>query len=178
MKIPRFLSVLVLLSGMALAFAPAMAADDGTAFPSCAHCGMDRVKFARSRMRVEYEDGTAVGTCSLRCVVMELDGHPDKRVKSIRVADYDTRNLLDAKKAVWVIGGSRKGVMTRRAKWAFASEAAAKKFIAAYGGASATFDAALRAAREDLQGGMGRGHGMRKGSMRRGPAAPMADGPA
>lgn len=35
------------------------------------------------------------------------------------VGDYNTKRLIDAEKAVWVIGGGKQGVMTKRAKWAF-----------------------------------------------------------
>jgi nitrous oxide reductase accessory protein NosL len=40
--------------------------------------------------------------------------------------------------------------MTTRAKWAFATRAAAEAFVAAHGGAVATWDEARAAAREDL----------------------------
>ena len=40
--------------------------------PSCKYCGMDREKFGHSRVYIEYEDGTTVGTCSIRCAAVEL----------------------------------------------------------------------------------------------------------
>ncbi len=39
------------------------------------------------------------------------------------VADYGTKKLIDAEKAIWVVGGSVQGVMTRNAKWAFENKA-------------------------------------------------------
>jgi nitrous oxide reductase accessory protein NosL len=35
------------------------------------------------------------------------------------VSDYNTNRLIDAKKAYWVVGGNKSGIMTKRAKWAF-----------------------------------------------------------
>lgn len=125
-----------------------LAAEKVEAQDSCKHCGMDRTKFAHSRMVVSYADGSSTGTCSLNCVVTELKGSK-KEVKSFQVADYNNKKLTDAKTATWVIGGSKKGVMTKIAKWAFAENADAKAFIKANGGKMATFDEALKAAEKD-----------------------------
>jgi nitrous oxide reductase accessory protein NosL len=69
-----------------------------------------------------------------------------KEVKSFQVGDYNTKKLIDAKTATWVIGGSKQGVMTKVAKWAFAEKKAADAFIKANGGKLATFDDELKAA--------------------------------
>jgi copper chaperone NosL len=113
---------------------------------ACVHCGMDRTKFGHSRMIVTYTDGSSAGTCSLNCVVTDMSKNKDKTVKSFQVADYNTRKLTDAKSAAWVIGGNKKGVMTKVAKWAFADQKDAAAFIKANGGNPATFDDALKAA--------------------------------
>ena len=113
---------------------------------SCVHCGMDRTKFGHSRMIVSYTDGSSAGTCSLNCVVTDMSKNKGKTVKSFQVADYNTKKLTDAKTAAWVIGGSKKGVMTKVAKWAFADQKDADAFIKANGGKPATFDEALKAA--------------------------------
>jgi nitrous oxide reductase accessory protein NosL len=113
---------------------------------SCIHCGMDRTRFGHSRMIVSYTDGSSAGTCSLNCVVTDMSKNKGKTVKSFQVADYNSRKLTDAKAAAWVIGGTRKGVMTPVAKWAFADKQDADAFIKANGGKPATFDDALKAA--------------------------------
>jgi len=130
--------------------AAAQTADDVKDSPRCTHCGMDREKFGFSRMLVEYEDGKKVGTCSIHCVAMDLVGDLDRAPKAFWVGDLGTSKLLDAEKAVWVIGGSKPGVMTRRAKWAFETKEAAEAFVKANGGAVATFEAALEAAYLDM----------------------------
>lgn len=128
--------------------APAARAPEGDA--SCKYCGMDREKFAHSRMLIEYEDGTTAAVCSLRCAAVELIGELDRTPRAIRVGDYATRRLVDAEKAVWVIGGAKPGVMTRTAKWAFAGRDAAEAFVSENGGRLATFDEAMNAACGDL----------------------------
>ena len=117
---------------------------------SCKYCGMDREKFAHSRMLIEYDDGAAVGTCSIHCLAVDLALNIDKTPKAIQVGDYNTKSLIDAEKASWVVGGSKTGVMTKRAKWAFEKKEDADKFVKENGGAMATFDEAMKAAYEDM----------------------------
>jgi copper chaperone NosL len=124
------------------------AADKVETPDSCKHCGMDRTKFAHSRMVVTYTDGSSVGTCSINCVVTELK-ESKKEVTSFQVADYNTKKLTNAKTAIWVIGGSKKGVMTKTAKWAFTEKTDADAFIKANGGKLASFDETLKAAEKD-----------------------------
>jgi nitrous oxide reductase accessory protein NosL len=114
---------------------------------SCKQCGMDRVKLAHSRMVVTYADGST-GTCSINCVVTDIK-ETKKEVKSFQVGDYTTKKLIDAKTATWVIGGSKKGVMTAVAKWAFAEKKDADAFIKKNGGTLATFDDALKATEKE-----------------------------
>lgn len=124
--------------------------EDVKSCPSCHHCGMDRDKFGFSRMEIVHQDGKQVGTCSLHCAALELALAIDAPPKAIRVADLNSRKLVDAEAATWVIGGTKPGVMTRRAKWAFADRAAAEAFVKENGGQLATFDEALQATFEDM----------------------------
>jgi copper chaperone NosL len=117
---------------------------------ACQQCGMDRTTFAHSRMLVEYADNSVVGLCSLHCVAVELAQHKEKPVKSLKVADYKTKELIDARTAVWVIGGSKKGVMTFVPKWAFLHREDAQAFVQENGGEVTTFEAALKAANSEL----------------------------
>jgi copper chaperone NosL len=127
-----------------------LAADKVEAPAECKHCGMDRTKFGHSRMVVTYSDGSSTGTCSINCVVIDMKESKGKEVKSFQVSDYNTRKLTDAKNATWVIGGSKKGVMTPVAKWAFADKKDADDFIKLNGGKTATFDEALKATEKEL----------------------------
>ena len=68
---------------------------------------MDRVAFSYSRMTIVYADGTSSGTCSLNCAAVEMKENKGKKVKSLNVADFNSRKLMDARAATWVIGGSK-----------------------------------------------------------------------
>jgi copper chaperone NosL len=126
------------------------AQDDILQTPNCKYCGMDRHTFSHSRMHVDYDDGSFRGTCSLYCAALDLALTLDKTPTAIKVSDYGTRKLIDAEKAVWVVGGSVQGVMTKNAKWAFENKADAVTFIKQNGGKLATFDAALKLAYEEM----------------------------
>jgi len=135
------------LAPAALAQAPA---EDVKASPACRHCGMDREKFAMSRMVIQYDDGTSVGVCSIHCAAVDLVVTIDKAPTAFQVADLGTKQLVDAERAAWVLGGARQGVMTRRGKWAFADRAAAEAFAKENGGTVVTFDEAMKAAYDDM----------------------------
>lgn len=124
--------------------------NDVKAIPACKYCGMNREMFAHSRMLIEYNDGSKVGLCSLHCAAVDLALNIDKTPTSIQVGDYGKKELIDAEKATWIIGGNNPGVMTKNAKWAFADKNDAEKFQQAKGGRLATFDEALQASYQDL----------------------------
>ncbi len=127
-----------------------LAADTKVEAPAdCQKCGMNRTKFAQSRMVVTYKDGST-GTCSINCAVVDLKANKGKEVKSFQVGDYDSKKLIDAKTATWVIGGKKQGVMTQVAKWAFADKSGAEKFIKGNGGKLATFDDVVKVTEKEL----------------------------
>jgi nitrous oxide reductase accessory protein NosL len=117
---------------------------------TCAYCGMDRGQYSHSRMLITYDDGTEFGACSLHCAAVDLAIHLDKTPKIIHVGDYNTKKLIDAVQASWVIGGSKAGVMTERGKWAFESKTDAEAFVKGNGGNISTFDEAIKATYEDM----------------------------
>jgi nitrous oxide reductase accessory protein NosL len=138
-------SAILLLSGSML-----FAQDDIQKHGSCSYCGMNRGNFAHSRMLIIYDDSTEFGACSLHCAAVDLAVNLDKTPKSIQVGDYNTKKLIDAEQASWVIGGNKPGVMTKRGKWAFENKADAETFVKANGGTIATFDEAIKATYEDM----------------------------
>jgi copper chaperone NosL len=139
--------LIFIISNLCFAQSPA----DIEKFPSCAMCGMDRQQFAQSRMYAAYADGSTVGTCSIHCMAKALALNTGKTPQTIEVANYNTKNLIDAKKAVWVIGGKIPGVMTATPKWAFENKFDAEAFIHANGGNLATFDDALKASNDEMK---------------------------
>jgi copper chaperone NosL len=128
----------------------ALAQDDVKKHASCKFCGMDREKFGHSRVFIEYDDGSTEGVCSIHCAAVDFVLNLDKTPKVIKVGDYNTKTLIDAEKAVWVIGGSKMGVMSKRAKWAFENKEDADKFVKESGGTLASFEEALKAAYDDI----------------------------
>jgi nitrous oxide reductase accessory protein NosL len=141
---------IVLAAGFLFPGSGLLAGDDISTHKSCSYCGMDRGIFNHSRMLVEYDDGVTVATCSIHCSAVDLALKIDKTPKTIWVADYNTKELIDAGKAFWTIGGSKPGVMTKRAKWAFNSRESAENFIKSNGGTLASFDEAMKAAYENM----------------------------
>lgn len=160
MNLKKFWLTIVMLFSLS---AVCLAAETSIEAPDdCKHCGMNRTKFSHSRMIVTYSDGSS-GTCSINCVVVDMHANKGKTVKSFQVGDYDTKKLIDAKTAVWVIGGTKKGVMTPVAKWAFAEKSGANKFIKENGGKLATFDDVLKAAENEQEvKAKSKGHGGHK----------------
>jgi nitrous oxide reductase accessory protein NosL len=143
----RFLFLLILLATCSVA---AFAENQIEPPISCKQCGMDRTVFNQSRTLISYADGGSVGTCSIHCVAAELRENQAKKVKGIQVADCKTRTLIDARNAVWVIGGKKSGVMTEVGKWAFAHKEDAEAFRATNGGKLSDFDEALELSRKEL----------------------------
>lgn len=124
--------------------------NDVTEMPACKYCGMNRDTFSHSRMVIDYSEGTKVGLCSIHCAAVDLALNIDKTPVMIQVADYGTKELINAETATWLIGGNKPGVMTKNAKWAFANKADAEKYQKENGGRIAGFEEALQAAYQDL----------------------------
>ncbi len=119
-------------------------------YPKCPYCGMDRKEYHHSRHLVQYADDLVDGTCSIHCLAISLSLNLDRIPKVIYAADYgskdETKPLVDADKASYLIGGKQKGTMTMKSKLAFSSKDEAGAVRAKIGGEIGIFDDALRAA--------------------------------
>ena len=143
-----WLSVVLLFALTAIC----LAAEKSVEAPAnCKKCNMNRTQFAHSRMIVTYADGSSSGTCSINCAVLDLKANKGKEVKSFQVGDYDSKELIDARTATWVIGGKKNGVMTAVPKWAFADKSGAQEFIRNNGGKLAEFDEMVKASEKELE---------------------------
>ena len=116
----------------------------------CKFCGMNRGMFDYSRMLIEYEDGTTAAVCGMHCAAVELANSIDKTPKMIKVGDFNGKQLIDAEKAFWVVGGTKPGVMSKRGKWAFEKKEDAENFMKANQGKAASFEEAMKMAYEDM----------------------------
>ncbi len=128
--------------------------NDLSKFPRCPYCGMDRKQLHHSRLLIHYANGVPDGVCSLHCAAISLSINIDAEPKSVWVGDNaseaETKPLVEADKASFLIGGSAPGVMSARSKVAYGSEAAAKAAQAAQGGEIGGFEQALLAAYTDM----------------------------
>ena len=124
--------------------------DDISVHKGCKYCGMDRGTYNFSRMLIEYDDGTSVAFCSIHCAAVDLANNIDKTPKAIQVGDFNGKQLIDAEKAFWVVGGNKPGVMSKRGKWAFEKKENAENFIKANRGNIVSFEEAMKAAYEDM----------------------------
>ena len=140
----------LLVAAMFCIAAAAPVSEDIRQYPECKYCGMDREKFGFSRMLIQYDDGTAAPTCSVHCAGIDLALNPHKAISASLVGDYASRKLLDAEKAIWVLGGDKMGVMSIRGKWAFRERRDAEQFIREHGGAMASYEAVMKAVFEDM----------------------------
>jgi len=133
---------------------PNPAQDDIAKYAACPYCNMNRRQFHHSRMLIQYSDNLPDGTCSLHCVAISLALNVDRGPKAIYVADFaapaEPKPLIEVSQASFLVGSSLPGVMTKRSKVAYGSEAAAKAAQAAKGGEVMNFDKALLAAYADM----------------------------
>ena len=149
----KAISTAIVVTALIFCFAAvSLAANDIPEYKFCKVCGMDRGKYKSSRVLIEYDDGSEVGLCSINCAAEEMKS-TSKTPKVIWVADYNTGELIDARQAIWVTGGSKKGVMTQKAKWAFADKTAAQAFIDKNGGKSTEFEQIMIASNEESENG-------------------------
>lgn len=150
MRHPARLLVLAVLAAVLLPAIGFAGQPDIAKHPACPLCGMNRETWAHSRVYVEFADGGSDGFCSVHCAAASLAVSLDRIPTAIWVGDYGTKLLVDAELATWVIGGTKSGVMTGRAKWAFTDSAAAEAFVKENGGAVTTFEVAMKSTYEDM----------------------------
>ena len=123
--------------------AGALAVDDIKEIPACQYCGMDRDQFGQTRMLIEYEGGSKIGVCSIHDAAVDLAQSISKTISRIMTADYNSRKLIDAEKAAWVLGGDIPGVMAKKSRVAFGDKSDALAFQKEHGGDIADFDQAI-----------------------------------
>lgn len=123
-------------------------------YPKCPYCGMDRTQYHHARHLVQYADDLVDGTCSVHCLAISLAINLDREPKAIYAPDNGSMDaikpLINVDQATYLIGGSTPGVMTKRSKVSFGSQASAQAVQAKSGGELGDFSAALTASYADL----------------------------
>ena len=115
----------------------------------CNVCGMHLTKFYKTSHATEFKNGHKEQYCSLHCQGKIHTQFEDK-IKLIQVVDNNSLQFIDAKKATYVVGSSKKGTMSPVSKYAFSTLNEAKEFQNKFGGEIKTFDEALKIAKDSV----------------------------
>jgi nitrous oxide reductase accessory protein NosL len=128
-------------------FAKATILQDGKAKMFCPKCGMNLVMFYKTNHAAK-KDSKVYQYCSIHCLLADMD---DKsKLQDIKVVDTNSLKFIDANKAYYVVGSSKKGTMSMVSKYAFASKEEAMEFANKFGGEVTDFEGALKAAKEGI----------------------------
>ncbi len=115
----------------------------------CSICGMTLPMFYRTNHLAHSKDGIKQ-YCSIHCL-MEDKILNKNDLKKLKVVDNTSLKFIDVKDAFYVIGSSKPATMSMVSKYAFASEADAKKFALENGGEIKRFDAIAKIVEEGLK---------------------------
>ena len=111
----------------------------------CPLCSMNLKMFWKTTHWLTFSDGKRVGYCSIHCASKIYQERPTE-IDQWEVADYDTKTLINAHKAYFLMGSDLPGTMTPVSKLAFASQDVAKRYQREHGGTLGTLDDALERA--------------------------------
>ena len=120
---------------------------EGKAKPFCPECGMTLPMFFKTNHAATV-NGKVKQYCSIHCVVE--DTQKGSKLTDIKVVDVTSLKFIDANKASYVVGSSKKGTMTMVSKYAFANKADAEAFAKANGGEVVDYSGAYKAAEGDF----------------------------
>ena len=113
----------------------------------CPECGMTLPMFYKTNHTATV-DGKVKQYCSIHCVVE--DAKKGSKLTNIKVVDVNSLKFIDADKALYVVGSSKKGTMTMTSKYAFASKVNAEAFAKENGGKVVQYAEAYKAAEADF----------------------------
>jgi nitrous oxide reductase accessory protein NosL len=95
---------------------------EGKAKAFCPECGMTLPMFYKTNHAATV-DGKVKQYCSMHCLVEDMQ--KGSKPSDIKVVDVESLKFIDASKAFYVVGSSKKGTMTMVSKYAFGSKEAA-----------------------------------------------------
>ena len=120
---------------------------EGKAKAFCPECGMTLAMFYKTN-HAAMVDGKVKQYCSIHCLVEDMQ--KGSKPEDIQVVDANSLKFIDAKKAFYVVGSSKKGTMTAVSKYAFSNKADAEAFAKTNGGKVTDFKGALEAAKVEF----------------------------
>jgi len=109
----------------------------------CPLCSMNLKMFWKTSHWLTFSEGTRTGYCSIHCASKVYQDRATD-IDRWEVADYDTKKLIDAYNAHFLIGSDLPGTMTPVSKLAFASLDVSHRYQKEHGGTIGTFDDALK----------------------------------
>jgi nitrous oxide reductase accessory protein NosL len=120
---------------------------EGKAKAFCPECGMTLPMFYKTNHAAQV-DGKVKQYCSIHCVVEDMN--KGSKLTDIQVVDTNSLKFIDAAKAFYVVGSSKKATMSMVSKYAFSTKADAEAFAKTNGGKVTDFKGALEAAKADF----------------------------
>ena len=114
---------------------------------SCSQCGMKLPMFYKTNHAATDASGNVKQYCSIHC--MALHKHNEGTANE-KVVDVTTLKFINAKKAFYVVGSSKKGTMSKVSKYAFKEKNDAQMFIQKNGGKILSFKEAYKVAQKDF----------------------------
>jgi nitrous oxide reductase accessory protein NosL len=110
----------------------------------CTSCGMHLGKFYKTNhVHKDHQ------YCSMHCLVENTKNGDIP--KDAKVVDVKSLKFIDARKAFYVVGSSKKGTMTMNSKYAFANEKDAEAFSDKHGGFVSSFEEAYKEGIKDFK---------------------------
>ncbi|MEA2028733.1 MAG: nitrous oxide reductase accessory protein NosL [Campylobacterota bacterium] len=110
----------------------------------CPLCGMTLPMFYKTNHAATHK-GHTKQYCSIHCLANDMSKHKGK-ISDVKVIDGTSLKFIDATKAFYVVGSSKKGTMSMVSKYAFATKAAAEAFAKEFGGELKSYEEALKIA--------------------------------
>ncbi len=132
----------------AVPMAKATILQDGKNKMFCPICGMTLPMFYKTN-HAATSNGKDHQYCSIVCSVEDAVVNGTK-LTNFKVVDNSTLKFIDSKDAFFVVGSKMPGTMSVVSKYAFGTEAAAKKLVAKKGGEIMKFDALYALVKKSL----------------------------
>lgn len=111
-------------------------------------CGMNLPMYYKTNHSATL-DGKVRQYCSMHCLAKDLL-IKNLPLLNMQVVDVESLQFIEASKAFYVLGSSKRGTMSRTSKYAFEKKENANAFAAKYGGTIVSFEEALKVARKDF----------------------------
>ncbi|SHO80318.1 hypothetical protein MNB_SV-15-644 [hydrothermal vent metagenome] len=115
----------------------------------CPICGMTLKMFYKTNYSAVDEHNNTKQFCSIHCLADAIINN-NAKLSDIKVVDTISLKFIDAKKAFFVVGSTKKGTMSMVSKYAFKFNEDAQKFAKEFGGDVVKFDIAYKIASDEL----------------------------